>query len=295
MTRHLVELRTVISANLKSTMGNAPVGGELAIPLGTVTCADNLEFMQKLPDGCCDLVYVDPPFNSNRTLSTRTKKDLQFPDQFPSIDDYLAFLRPRFTEMQRLLSSRGSIFVHVDWRTSHHVRLLLDEVFGNEQFLNEIIWHYRSGGRPAPWFARKHDTILWYAREAGQQHTFNRLRDGQYRTQDLQYTEDGQPYKSTRKGPIMFHPDGPACSDVWEIPILSTVSKERTSYPTQKPEKLLERIVRAASNEGDVVGDFFCGSGTALAVAKGLNRHYIGCDVNPDAVAISQKRLEALI
>lgn len=284
----------MISANLKNTMGTALAGPEVAIPLTSVVCADNLEFMQKLPACCCDLVYVDPPFNSNRTQSTRTKKDLQFTDQFPSVDDYLAFLRPRFIEMRRLLSSRGSIFVHVDWRTSHHVRLLLDEVFCSEHFLNEIIWHYRSGGRPAPWFARKHDTILWYAREAGQQHTFNRLRDGQYRTQDLRYTDDGQPYKSTRNGPIMFHPDGPACSDVWEIPILSTVSKERTSYPTQKPEKLLERIVRAASNENDVVADFFCGSGTTLAVAKKLSRRYIGCDVNPDAVTITRQRLAAI-
>ncbi len=99
------------------------------------------------------------------------------------------------------------------------------------------------------------------------------------------------PFKSTSNGPIYFHPDGPALSDVWDIPFLSTVSKERTNYPTQKPEALLERIIRASSNEGDLVADFFCGSGTALVVAKRLNRRWLGCDVNPDAVAIARQRL----
>lgn len=259
---------------------------------GDIHVIDNLELMQKLPDGCCDLIYVDPPFNSNRIQSTRSNTLLRFADQFDGIRDYLGFLRPRISEMRRLLSSAGTIFVHVDWRTTHHVRFLLDEVLGGDQFLNEIIWHYRSGGRPASWFARKHDTILWYAREAGR-HTFNRLRDGTYRTKDLLIDANGQPYKSTRNGPIMFHPDGPACSDVWDISILSTVAKERTDYPTQKPEKLLERIVLAASNKGDLVADFFCGSGTTLVVAKRLGRRFLGCDTNPDAIAIARKRLEA--
>ena len=140
---------------------------------------------------------------------------------------------------------------------------------------------------------RKHDTLLLYARNAGR-HTFNRMRGGQYRTRDLRFTEDGRPYKSTRNGPIYFHADGPILSDVWDIPFLSTVSKERTDYPTQKPETLLERIILASSNEGDLVADFFCGSGTTLAVAKRLERRWLGCDINPEAVAIAEKRLEGV-
>ena len=131
---------------------------------------------------------------------------------------------------------------------------------------------------------------MLYARQSGA-HTFNRLRDGQYRTRDLKFSADGLPYKSTRKGPLHFPPDGPELPDVWDIPFLSTVSKERTRYPSQKPEALLERIVRASSNEGDLVADFFCGSGTTLVVAKRLKRRWLGCDVSPKAVEITRRRL----
>jgi DNA modification methylase len=167
---------------------------------------------------------------------------------------------------------------------------MLDEIFGSDNFLNEIIWSYRSGGRTGRWFARKHDTILLYARKIGA-HTFNRMRGGRYRTLDLQLTTDGQPYKSTRNGRIHFHPDGPVVPDVWEIPFLSTVSKERTRYPTQKPEALLERMIQASSDRGDLVGDFFCGSGTTLVTAKRLGRHWLGCDRSSEAVKLTRKRL----
>jgi site-specific DNA-methyltransferase (adenine-specific) len=167
---------------------------------------------------------------------------------------------------------------------------MLDELFGAGHFLNEIVWSYRSGGRPGQWFARKHDTLLLYAKRVGW-HTFNRLRGGQYRTRDLCMTKEGRPYKSTKKGLIYFDPAGPELSDVWDIPFLSTVSRERTGYPTQKPEALLERIIKASSNEGDLVADVFCGSGTTLVVAKRLNRRYLGCDINPEAVTIAKRRL----
>lgn len=257
----------------------------------TVVCADNLGFMRSLGDGSCDLIYADPPFNSNRRVARADRSSPGFDDRHAGgLDGYLSFLRPRLTEMRRLLSSRGLLCVHLDWRTVHYVKVMLDELFGVKQFLNEIIWAYRSGGRPAPWFARKHDTLLLYAKHTGK-HTFNRLRGGAYRTRDLRLTPDGRPYKSTRKGPIEFHPDGPAVSDVWDIPFMSTVSKERTDYPTQKPQVLLERIVLAASNEGDLVADFFCGSGTTLVVAKRLKRRWLGVDINPEAIAISKRRL----
>ena len=197
---------------------------------------------------------------------------------------------PTFTSMRRVLSDKGSLYVHLDWRTVHHVRVLLDSIFGADNFLNEIIWSYRTGGRSTRWFARKHDTILLYARRAGH-HTFNLLRDGQFRTLGLNRDQTGRPYKSTRKGRLYFHADGPALTDVWELPFLSTVSKERLGYPSQKPEALLERIIKASSNEGDLVADFFCGSGTTLAVAKRLGRHYLGCDLNPAAVKIATTRL----
>ena len=247
--------------------------------------------MRTLDDECCDLIYADPPFHPVRALGHTRRSALGFEGKHDgSLPGYLAFLQPRLVEMRRLLSRRGSLYVHLDFRTVHYVKVMLDELFGVDHFLNEIIWSYRSGGRMGRWFARKHDTILLYAKESGSQ-TFNQLRGGTYRTLDLQMTPDGQPYKSTRNGPLYFHPDGPVVTDVWDIPFLSTVSKERTSYPTQKPEALLERIIRASSNEGDLVADFFCGSGTTLATAKRLRRRWLGCDLSEEAVKLTEQRL----
>lgn len=249
--------------------------------------------MASLPDGCCDLIYADPPFGTNRSVFRVTSPGLSFDDRLPNgMDGYLGFLRPRLSQMRRLLSARGSLYVHLDFRAVHYIKIALDEIFGRSCFLNEIIWSYRSGGRPARWFSRKHDTILFYVRNPGA-HTFNPQRGGAYRTLDLKCDEDGRPYKSTRKGRLYFHSEGPVHTDVWDIPILSTVSRQRTDYPTQKPEALLDRIVRASSNEGDLVADFFCGSGTTLAVAQRLGRRWIGCDINPHAVEITNRRLEA--
>ena len=238
------------------------------MPKGHVICADNLDHMRGLPDGCCDLIYVDPPFDWNRTAGNDRRSGFVISDRHGGgLDGFLAFLRPRLTELHRLLSPRASLYVHLDPRTVHHVKVMLDGIFPADAFLNEIIWSYRTGGRTGKWFARKHDTILLYARNAGH-HTFHPQRAGRYRTDGLRIDDDGRPYKSTSGGPLYFHPDGPVMADVWDIPFLSTVSKERTGYPTQKPEALLERIVCASSNEGDVVADFFCGSGTAAAVAQ---------------------------
>lgn len=247
--------------------------------------------MRGLEEGCCDLIYVDPPFYSKRIVRKAGQPFSGFDDRHEGgLEGFVAFLRPRFAQMHRLLSPRGLLYVHLDWRAVHYVKVMLDELFGPDRFLNEIIWSYRTGARPARWFARKHDTLLLYVKKVGE-HTFNRLRGGEYRTRDLRIADDGRPYKSTRNGPIYFHPEGPALCDVWDIPFLSTVSKERTGYPTQKPEALLERIIRASSNEGDRVADFFCGSGTALVVAKRLKRRWTGCDINPEAVALTKQRL----
>jgi len=279
------------SPNGSRELRAAPSRG-LPVPF-RITCCDNLSLLATLPDEHCDLIYADPPFNCNRTLGAAKSARYTFSDQHAGLEGYLAFLRPRLVEMHRVLSDTGSLYVHLDWRSSHHVRVLLDGVFGSNNFLNEIIWAYRSGGRPGQWFGRKHDTILFYAKHAGR-HTFHCQRGGAYRTQGLRGLNNGAPYKNTQNGRIYFDPAGPALSDVWDIPFLSTVSKQRTGYPTQKPVALLERIVRASSNEGDLVGDFFCGSGTTLAAARNLGRLAIGCDINPDAATITRERLESI-
>jgi len=258
-----------------------------------IICGDNADVMHVLPSGCCDLIYADPPFDVAGSSGGGAARHTASGPDTRNRDGLLDFLRPRLIEMHRLLSDKGSLYVHLDWRTVHHVKVMLDGIFGPRQFLNEIIWSYRSGSRPSAWFARKHDTILLYAKEPGR-HVFNRQRGGSYRTRDLLFDADGGPYKSTRNGPVRFHRDGPVLTDVWDIPILSTVARERTGYPSQKPEALLARIVLASSNEGDVVGDFFCGSGTTCVAAKRLKRRWLGCDIDPDAVAITTRRLDSV-
>jgi len=256
---------------------------------GGLVAGDNLEWMSSLEDAACDLIYVDPPFMSDKVRSCQGRA--VFDDRWPDgLSSYLDFLRPRVAQMHRLLSPHGSLYIHLDWRTVHYVKVLLDELFGSGNFLNEIVWAYRTGGRSNRWFARKHDTILLYAKRVGE-HTFHVHREGRFRTDGLKHDEDGRPYKNTLEGRLYFHKDGPAVSDVWDIPFLSTVSNERTGYPSQKPEALLERIILASSNPGDVVADFFCGSGTTLVVAQRLGRRFLGCDINEQAVAIARDRL----
>ncbi len=258
---------------------------------GRLVHGDNVELMRTLPDGCCDLIYIDPPFWSQRRR-TSVGSPRGYDDRWPGeMSEYLAFLTVRLQEMHRLLSDRGSLYVHLDWRAVHYVKVSLDGIFGAGNFLNEIIWSYRTGGVSKQWFSRKHDTILLYARHKGR-HTFNIQRDGVFRTDGLNYDQRGRPFKNTKSGRLYFHADGPAMTDVWEVPFLSTVSLERAGYPSQKPMALLERVVQASSNPGDMVADFFCGTGTTLAVADRLGRHWIGCDVEEEAIRISAKRLQ---
>jgi DNA modification methylase len=255
-----------------------------------VVCGDNLPLMQRLSDGACDLIYLDPPFC---TRKTRRKGTSSYADRWDGgLKSYLAFLHPRLVECRRLLADRGCLYVHLDWRAAAYVRIHLDTIFGEGNFLNEIVWQYRTGGVSRRWFGRKHDTILFYAKRAGR-HRFNVLREGVFRTDGLKRDESGRPYKQTTKGRLYFHAAGPALTDVWDIPFLSTVSLERADWPTQKPLALLDRIIRAGTRSGDLVADFFCGSGTTLVAAKQLGRRWIGCDISAKAVQITRKRLAA--
>lgn len=246
--------------------------------------------MSGLPDACCQLIYADPPFFTGKT-HVRDNGRQSLPDHWPGgLADYLEFLRPRLVQMRRLLANTGVLCLHLDWHAAHHGRLLLDEIFGDDHFLNEIIWSYRTGGVARRWFGRKHDNILVYARQAGR-HKFKLIREGTFRTDGMNYDEHGRPYKNTRNGRLYFNIAGPALTDVWEIPFLSTVSLERTGYPAQKPEALLARLISAFSDSGDTIGDFFCGSGTTLVAAARLNRRWIGCDHSAKAVDLARRRL----
>ncbi len=255
-------------------------------------CADCLDILKRIPDGCIDLVYIDPPF-CTQSKRVRHSTNHNYSDSWAGgLQGYVEFLKPRLEQIHRVLKETGTFFVHLDYRTVHYIKVELDKIFGEDNFLNEIIWSYRTGGQSKKWFARKHQTILLYAKKTGQ-HKFRVIHSGKFRTDGLNYDAEGRPYKTTKKGRLYFNADGPALTDVWEIPFLSTVGLERTGYPDQKPLALIERIIEACSDQEDMVADFFAGSGTTLEAAKKLGRHWLGVEKNPEAVKIAEKRIQA--
>ncbi|MFN3706016.1 MAG: DNA-methyltransferase [Thermoflexales bacterium] len=263
------------------------------MPASQLFCADCLAVLSSLPAGSFALIYLDPPFN---TASRRVATNGHFDDALGSPTDYIHWMRPRLQAMHRLLSTEGSLFFHCDWRLSHHVRLLLDEVFeverGEGQFVNEIIWRYGLGAaRSSRHLPRKHDTIFWYSRSRN--YCFQPLREpptpamlNKYRHHDA----DGRRYMLSY-GRRYYLKEGKLLSDVWDIPAISPTARERVGYPTQKPVALLERILALASRPGDWVLDPFCGSGTTLVAAQQLGRRWVGIDINPDAIRLARQRL----
>lgn len=267
---------------------------------------DNLQVMSHLLKeyrGKIDLIYIDPPFASDADYKRKIKvknqavvtDSLSFEEkQYGDIwnnDEYLQFMYERLLIMRELLSINGTIFVHCDWRVCSYMRLLMDEVFGKENFLNEIIWNYSGGRIGHNFFGRKHDNIYWYAKKYGNQ-TFNydAVRQ-EYAASTLarnRYRNNGS---SERVLDYKPNEEGKFPEDVWTISIINPFAKERLDYPTQKPERLIEDIIKAASNPGDLVFDCFMGSGTTQAVAMKLGRRFIGADINLGAVQTTTKRL----
>ena len=265
---------------------------------GEIQLGDNLPILQGMAAGSVDLIYIDPPFNSGitqRRTRIRAKQSengtrggfqgrryevetVASPVYADVFDDYMAFLRPRLVEAHRLLKPEGSLFLHLDAREVHYAKVMLDEIFGRASFRNEIIWAYDYGGKPRDRWPAKHDNILWYSRDPGR-YTFH-------------YEEiDRIPYMA----PELVGPEkaarGKIPTDVWWMTVVPTNSREKTGYPTQKPMKLLERIVRVHSNAGDLVLDFFAGSGTTGAAAAALGRRFLLIDSNPEAVEVMRRRL----
>ncbi|MCK4304311.1 MAG: site-specific DNA-methyltransferase [Candidatus Eisenbacteria sp.] len=275
----------------------------LTIPMGTLhgllVHGDNLELLASLPGAIADLIVTDPPFFTDkiRTVPRSTSRtnsngatEASFDDRWRDLDQYKKFLRIRLEEARRILKTDGSIVLHLDYRVVHDIRTEMDRIFGRRQFINEIIWHYTGGGRSRRYFSRKHDTLLWYAK--GKQWTFNIDAVRVPYESSSGYAHSGIVGRNGKR--YRPHPLGTPVDDVWDIPIINPLSKERCGFPTQKPEKLLKRILLAMSNEGDLVIDPFCGSGTSVVVAEQLGRRWIACDVTEQAIAITAKRLEEI-
>ena len=245
-------------------------GADPCAPL--VQQGDCLDLLAAMQAGSVDLVYADPPFDTGRP-QTSSRHGGRFEDRWGSPEAYLAFMRPRIAACHRLLRPTGSILLHCDWRHGHRLRLLLDEVFGPDAFVNHLIWHYGLGGSSPRRFARKHDDILFYAR--GPRYWFEAPR---------------VPATSVRMRGL-----DKKATDVLDIPSINNMAHERTGWPTQKPLALLRLLVAACCPPGGLVLDPFCGSGTALVAAVELGRAAVGMDCSPDAVAIAQRRIrEAL-
>ncbi len=263
-----------------------------------IVVADCLDAMRTLPDNAFQLAYLDPPFNTGReqrrrTLGveghedgdrvgfggrryrTRLLAESAYRDQF---DDYLAFLEPRLREVRRLLTETGTLYFHIDYRESHYCKLLLDELFGRDCFLNEIVWAYDYGARPKRRWPQKHDTILVY------------VKDPRRYFFDAEAVER-EPYMAPGLVTAEKAARGKLPASVWWHTIVSPTGREKTGYPTQKPEGIVRRMVQASTRPGDWCLDPFCGSGTLGAVAAKLGRRYFLIDSNPDAVRITRERL----
>ena len=260
---------------------------------------DNLSILRSLPDGAVDLIYIDPPFNTGkvqgrtqvqtvrdengdrvgfggRSYKTISLGSRAYKDNF---DDFLGFIEPRLVEAYRILKPAGSLYFHIDYREAHYCKVLLDGIFGRDCFLNEIIWAYDYGGRSKKKWPAKHDNILYYARDP-KNYTFNYEE-----VERIPYMAPGLvgEEKAVR---------GKFPTDTWWHTIVGTNSKEKTGYPTQKPVGILRRVIQASSNPGDVVMDFFAGSGTVGEVCLELDRRFILMDNNPQAIEVMKKRFE---
>lgn len=283
-----------------------PMGaGGKARPAGRLVLGDNLEVMAALLpayEGRISLIYADPPFFTNRTFATRVgqREDSRRPrewalaegyhDLWVDLDAYLTFLYERMQLTHRLLAANGTLYLHLDWHANAYARLILDELFGSHKLLNEVVWTYHGPSPIRSAFKRKHDTLLVYVK--GEGYTFN--------VDAVRVPYDPSTVKTFASSPKAGFgkvPDlarGKVPEDWWYFPVVARLHNERTGYPTQKPEALLARIIQASSNPGDLVADFFCGSGTAPVVAARLGRQFLAGDASWRAVHTTRARLVRL-
>lgn len=250
-----------------------------------ITQGDNAQVCSKLPEKTFQLIYLDPPFNTGKTQQGRRSSSTggleAGPKYADTYADYESFLTPLLAQYRELLTDDGTIYVHLDYREVHYIKVAMDKLFGRQNFLNEIIWAYDYGGRAKNKWPSKHDTILVYAKN-NKNYFFDNAN------------VDREPYMA----PGLVGPEkaakGKLPTDVWWHTIVPTMGKERTGYPTQKPEGILRRIINASSKPDSLVLDPFCGSGTTAAVAYQLGRRYVTIDKNPEATKIAYQRLVSL-
>lgn len=266
-------------------------------------CIDKLK---EIEANKVDLIYFDPPFFTQRKHSLTNKdnsKTYEFDDKYNSIEEYLTLVENVLEQSKRVLKNTGSVFLHCDKTASHNIRVVMDKVFGRENFQSEIIWSYKRWSNAKKGLLNAHQVIFFYSKT--QDFKFNTLYTDYSATtnldqilQDRERDENGKSvYKKDENGNVILGKEkkGVPLSDVWEIPYLNPKAKERTGYPTQKPVLLLNQILNIVTEEGDLVVDPFCGSGTTCISAKSLKRQFIGIDISMDAVELANSRLEEMV
>ncbi len=265
-----------------------------------------VEKLKEIEANKVDLVYFDPPFFTQRKHSLTNKdnsKTYEFDDKYNSIDEYLEIVENVLKETKRVLKNTGSVFLHCDKTASHNIRVVMDKVFGRENFQSEIIWSYKRWSNSKKGLLNAHQVIFFYSKT--QDFKFNTQYTDYSATtnldqilQDRERDENGKSvYKKDVNGNVILGKEkkGVPLSDVWDIPYLNPKAKERTGYPTQKPVLLLNQILNIVTDEGDLVVDPFCGSGTTCVSAKSLKRKFIGIDISKDAVELANSRLEEMV
>lgn len=265
-----------------------------------------IEKLKEIEANKVDLIYFDPPFFTQRKHSLTNKdnsKTYEFDDKYNSMEEYLELVEDVLVQSKRVLKNTGSVFLHCDKTASHNIRVVMDKVFGRENFQSEIIWSYKRWSNAKKGLLNAHQVIFFYSKT--QDFKFNTLYTNYSATtnldqilQDRERNENGKSvYKKDENGNIVLGKEkkGVPLSDVWEIPYLNPKAKERTGYPTQKPVLLLNQILNIVTEEGDLVVDPFCGSGTTCVSAKSLKRQFIGIDISKDAVELANSRLEEMV
>lgn len=266
-----------------------------------IYCGDCLVKLKELPDESVDLIYIDPPFSSNRNYVAfwNEQEKRHFEDRFENVRTYIDYMKPRVEQLYRVLKPTGSFYYHCDYHAAHYIKVMLDrdDLFGYNNFRNEIIWHYRRWTGRAKKFQRLHDTILFYTKS--DDYTFNEIlipyTEGSVERKLggvlHRFKDDEEPFLVSNKS---LQSKGVPANDVFIIPFVAPSAKERLGYPTQKPLALLDRIIKASSNGGDIVLDAFCGCGTALVAAQRQSekRKWIGIDISPTACRVMAKRLK---
>lgn len=265
-----------------------------------------VEKLKEIESNKVDLIYFDPPFFTQRKHSLTNKdnsKTYEFDDKYNSIQEYLELVENVLLESKRILKNTGSVFLHCDKTASHNIRVVMDKIFGRENFQSEIIWSYKRWSNAKKGLLNAHQVIFFYSKT--QDFKFNTLYTDYSATtnldqilQDRERNENGKSvYKKDENGNVVLGKEkkGVPLSDVWEIPYLNPKAKERTGYPTQKPVLLLNQILNIVTDEGDLVVDPFCGSGTTCVSAKSLKRQFIGIDISKDAVELANSRLEEMV